>query len=61
MLAKSRIFLNDVKAELNKVTWPARKETISTSWVVIVIILLISLYLGVCDFILVKLLRVIIH
>jgi preprotein translocase subunit SecE len=61
VLAKSRIFLNDVKAELKKVTWPARKETISTSWVVIVIILLISLYLGICDFILVKLLRVIIH
>lgn len=61
MLAKSKIFLNDVKAELKKVTWPARKETISTSWVVIVIILLISIYLGLCDFILVKLLRVIIH
>ncbi len=61
MLAKSKIFLNDVKAELKKVTWPARKETISTSWVVIVIILLISIYLGLCDFILVKLLRVVIH
>ncbi len=52
MLAKTKIYLNEVKAELEKVTWPTRKETISTTWVVIVIILLISLYLGVCDFVL---------
>ncbi len=61
MLAKTKNFLSDVRSELNKVTWPARKETISTTWVVIIIILLISFYLGVCDVILAKLVRVIIR
>lgn len=61
MLAKTRDFLNDVKSELNKVTWPGRKETISTAWVVIVIIVLVSLYLGVCDLILAKLIRTLIR
>ncbi len=61
MLANARNFLGDVKAELKKVTWPSRKETISTAWVVIIIILLISLYLGMCDLILGKLLKAVIH
>lgn len=59
MLAKTKDFLQEVKEELGKVTWPTRKETIATAWVVIVIVLLISLYLGACDIILAKLMRLI--
>jgi len=57
MIAKVRNYIDEVKAELGKVTWPTRKETIATTWVVIVIIVIISLYLGVCDFVLTKLMR----
>lgn len=60
MLANARNFMIDVKSELKKVTWPSRKETLSTAWVVVVIILLISFYLGVCDYFLGKLLKVVI-
>ncbi|MBJ6725867.1 preprotein translocase subunit SecE [Geomesophilobacter sediminis] len=49
MLAKAKNFFEEVREELAKVTWPTRKETISTAQVVVVIIVLISLYLGVCD------------
>lgn len=52
MLTKTRNFLSDVKTELGKVTWPERKETIATTWVVVVIVLIMSAYLGVCDYIL---------
>jgi preprotein translocase subunit SecE len=61
VLANARNFLSDVKAELKKVTWPSRKETISTAWVVVVIILLISFYLGICDLILGKLLKAVVR
>jgi len=61
VLAKTKNFLEEVKAELAKVTWPARKETISTAWVVVVIIVLISLYLGACDVVLAKLIRFILR
>lgn len=57
MLVKAKGFLSDVRTELHKVTWPARKETISTTWVVIVIIILISFYLGLCDLILAKIIK----
>ena len=49
MLAKAKNFFDEVQAELAKVTWPTRKETISTAQVVVVIIVIISLYLGACD------------
>jgi preprotein translocase subunit SecE len=61
VLAKTKNFLEEVKAELAKVTWPARKETISTAWVVVVIIVLISLYLGACDVVLAKIIRFILR
>jgi preprotein translocase subunit SecE len=61
VIDKTKLFLEDVKAEMGKVTWPTRKETIATAWVVITIIVLISLYLGACDMILAKLIRIILR
>jgi preprotein translocase subunit SecE len=57
VLAKAKNFFDDVKVELTKVTWPTRKETFATSWVVVVIIFVIALYLGACDVILAKIMR----
>ena len=57
VLAKAKIFFDEVKIELGKVTWPTRKETVATTWVVVVIIFLISLYLGACDVVLAKLMK----
>jgi preprotein translocase subunit SecE len=59
VLTKTKDFLEEVKLELGKVTWPTRKETVATTWVVVVIIVLISLYLGACDVVLAKLMRLI--
>ena len=58
-MQKVMMFFESVKMELNKVTWPTRKETVATTGVVVVIVLLISLYLGACDVILAKLMRLI--
>jgi preprotein translocase subunit SecE len=58
VFAKTKSFLDDVKAELHRVTWPARKETISTTWVVVFIIILIAFYLGLCDFVLARVMKV---
>lgn len=57
MLVKAKTFVHDVRSELDKVTWPTRKETFATTWVVVVIILIISFYLGACDIILNKIMR----
>ena len=59
VLAKANKFLQEVKVELGKVTWPVRKETVATTWIVVVIIMLISFYLGACDIVLTKLMRIV--
>jgi preprotein translocase subunit SecE len=44
-----RLFMTDVRAELKKVSFPTRAETIGSTTVVIVFCVLMSLYLSVVD------------
>jgi preprotein translocase subunit SecE len=46
---KSIQFLREVRVELKKVAWPSRKQTIGSTIVVLILVLLISLFLGVAD------------
>jgi len=41
--------LQQVKAELQKVTWPTRKETYGSTMVVIVLVLMVAVFLWVVD------------
>ena len=45
--------------ELKKVTWPSRKETLGLTWVVLIFVIIISLFLGVSDLGLSKLVKLI--
>ena len=55
MLEKTRSFLTDVRVELKKVTWPSRQDTMSSTGVVIVVVLIVSFYLGFIDILLSRL------
>ncbi len=44
-------FLKDVKAELRKVTWPSRKEVVSTTIVVILATIFFGFFLYAMDLI----------
>ncbi|MBW2451984.1 MAG: preprotein translocase subunit SecE [Deltaproteobacteria bacterium] len=46
---KAAEFLQSVKAELQKVTWPTRKETYGSTVVVIVLVLMVAVFLWVVD------------
>ena len=48
-IEKSLQFLREVKVELKKVTWPSRKQTIGSTVVVIVLVMIISFFLGAVD------------
>ena len=43
-------FLQEFKTEMKKVTWPGRKETASSTAVVIVTVMIIVLFLGLVDY-----------
>ena len=52
-------FLLEVKIELKKVAWPSRKQTMGSTVVVIVLVFIISIFLGVVDFGLSSFIRVV--
>ncbi len=54
MIGKAKEFLGEVKAEVKKVTWPSRKEAVGGTMVVFVVVLLMSIFLGVVDTLLSK-------
>jgi len=42
-------FMNEVKVEAKKVTWPERKETIQATLLVFVMVIFIALFLWMID------------
>jgi len=61
VLKKSIQFLREVKVELKKVTWPSRKQTIGSTLVVIILVMIISAFLGLVDMGLSSLVRVVLQ
>ena len=58
---KSLQFLREVRVELKKVTWPSRKQTVGSTAVVLILVMIISLFLGVADIGLSSLIRVVLQ
>jgi preprotein translocase subunit SecE len=49
MLNKVKEFFREVKVEVKKVVFPSKDELIGSTWVVIITVLIISIFLGVVD------------
>ena len=49
MLNKVKEFFKEVKTEVKKVVFPTKEELIGSTWVVIITVLIISLFLGIID------------
>ncbi len=54
------IFLREVRDELKKVVWPTREEVIRLTGVVMLVSLFVGLFLGGADFILTKLIELVV-
>jgi len=60
-LRELRKYLREVVYELRKVVWPSRKETIGTTVVVLILVLVFGIYLGIVDSILSRVVRFLIE
>ena len=58
MMNKIKEFFRDVKVEIKKVVYPSREELIGSTWVVIITSIVISLFLGIVDLGLTKLVKI---
>jgi len=61
MIEKIKQFFREVMVEVHKVVYPSREELIGSTWVVIVTVVVISLFLGVVDLSLTKLVGMVIR
>ena len=50
LVGKVTGFLQEFKTEMKKVTWPGRKDTASSTAVVIVTVMIIVIFLGLVDY-----------
>jgi preprotein translocase subunit SecE len=53
-----RQYLREVVYELRRVVWPSRKETLGSTSVVLVIVIICGIFLGIVDLILSRLIRI---
>jgi preprotein translocase subunit SecE len=49
MIKKIKDFLREVKLEIKKVVFPTKDELIGSTWVVIIVVLIVSMFLGIVD------------
>jgi preprotein translocase subunit SecE len=49
MVNKVKQFFREVKFEIKKVVFPTKDELVGSTWVVIITVVVISLFLGVID------------
>ena len=49
-IARSRRYIGEVQGEFNKITWPPQAETMNGTVSVVVIVSMIATFLGVVDF-----------
>lgn len=52
-----RTFLGEVRVELRKCTWPTREELVGSTLVVVISVVILGLFVGLSDTVLMGLLR----
>ena len=61
MIGKVQKFFSEVVTELKKVSWSTRRDLIDAAWIVMLSSVLLGAYIGTTDFVLSKLLEMVIR
>ncbi|MBI5887458.1 MAG: preprotein translocase subunit SecE [Deltaproteobacteria bacterium] len=48
-IGRAKQFFSDARLELKKVTWPTRQQTMTSTWVVLAVTAVLSIFLGLVD------------
>ncbi len=58
MIERTKEFFREVKVEMKKVVYPSKDELLGSTWVVIITSIVISVFLGIVDLGLSKLVKI---
>ncbi len=59
-MAKIGAFVSQVRIEMGKVAWPTKQELMGSTTIVLISTFLLALYIGMCDLILSRFVRLLI-
>lgn len=59
MANKVAVFFKDIRLEMGKVAWPTKDELIGSTVIVLVSLAILSLFIGLCDIVLSKVINII--
>ena len=54
-------FISDVRSEIKKVTFPTKAETLGSTSVVLILVVILSIFLSLIDHFLVRLVKIVIE
>ena len=54
-------FISDVKSEVKKVSFPSKAETLGSTSVVLILVVILSVFLSLIDHILIRLVKIVIQ
>lgn len=60
-IARTKLYLSEVRQELEKCSWPTRSELMESTGVVITSVVILAVFVGLCDGVLFALLRLVIR
>jgi preprotein translocase subunit SecE len=61
MFERIKNFFKEVKTEAKKVNYPSKDELIGSTWVVITTVIIVSVFLGIVDISLAKIIKLLIR
>ncbi|MGH7177905.1 MAG: preprotein translocase subunit SecE [Tepidisphaeraceae bacterium] len=59
MIERIKVYFSDTKTELKKVTWPSRQDLIDSTKVVIVATLIVTVFVGLVDQVLSRIIKLV--
>jgi preprotein translocase subunit SecE len=59
LFEKTKQFLQEVRVELKKISWPLKKETVASTSVVLIIVVIVASFLGLVDMALSRIIKII--
>lgn len=60
-MANIKQFIADVKTEFKKVSWSTREDLMASTIVVLVSVALLAIFIGLCDFVIARVINLIIR
>jgi preprotein translocase subunit SecE len=58
---KAKQFVGEARQELRKVTWPTKKQIVTSTWIVLLMVSIMSIFFGITDYVFGKLVKYILQ